>query len=239
MDSNGDPVDADFYRSFWGLQSTFQAPYDAMVPAAWSSAVKTIQAALKRFKQEGVAAAGGGLPAAGAYALCRDSSRPHVLADATLDAYGATRTAAFLSPYLRSARPDISVHFVLFEESATRSSAKCCSRAHSDLATPQCAPLALCRRHRWIASRCEVPQQQQALEVAAAGRRPAAPLPAAGPHFPARRAPHGQAAAEGSCPRVERPPGASVCTNSNVILPRSCPDTPIGTGASPLLGRAL
>jgi len=70
VDSNGDPVDVDFYRSFWGLQSTFQAPYEAMVPAAWSSAVKTIQAALKRFKQEGVAVAGGGLPSAGAHALC-------------------------------------------------------------------------------------------------------------------------------------------------------------------------
>ncbi len=73
VDSNGDPVDVDFYRSFWGLQSTFQAPYQAMVPAAWSSAVKTIQMALKRFKQEGVAVAGGGLPAAGVHALCHGS----------------------------------------------------------------------------------------------------------------------------------------------------------------------
>ena len=70
VDSNGDPVDVDFYRSFWGLQSTFQAPYDAMVPAAWSSAVKTIQTALKRFKQEGVAAAGGGHASLRVRALC-------------------------------------------------------------------------------------------------------------------------------------------------------------------------
>ena len=70
MDSNGEPVDVDFYRSFWGLQRAFQAPYATMAPAPWSSAVKTIQAALKRFKQEGFAVASSSLPSAGTYAVC-------------------------------------------------------------------------------------------------------------------------------------------------------------------------
>ena len=66
MDSNGDPVDVEFYRSFWGLQRTFQAPYDAMGPVSWSAAVKTIQSVLKRFKQGSVAVAASALPSAGA-----------------------------------------------------------------------------------------------------------------------------------------------------------------------------
>ena len=66
VDSNGDPVDVEFYSSFWGLQRTFQAPYDAMSPASWSAAVKTIQGVLKRFKQGSVAVAASAQPSAGA-----------------------------------------------------------------------------------------------------------------------------------------------------------------------------
>lgn len=69
VDSNGDPVDVEFYRAFWGLQRTFQAPSANMAPAPWSSAVKTMQAVFKRFKQEGVAVAGSSVPSTGASAL--------------------------------------------------------------------------------------------------------------------------------------------------------------------------
>ena len=68
VDSNGEPVDVEFYSSFWGLQRTFQAPYASMDPAAWSTALKSIQAALNRFKQEGIAVAGSSLSSGGVYA---------------------------------------------------------------------------------------------------------------------------------------------------------------------------
>ena len=43
MDSNGEPIDADFYRRFWGLQAVFQNPGAHMAPAPWATAVLNLQ----------------------------------------------------------------------------------------------------------------------------------------------------------------------------------------------------
>lgn len=57
LDSSGQPVDRDFYRTFWGLQAVFQQPYSILEPSAWASAVGSIRKVLAEFhKQVGPAA---------------------------------------------------------------------------------------------------------------------------------------------------------------------------------------
>lgn len=48
-DSNGQPVDAELYAAFWGLQSSFQNPYQALEPARWSSVVVALNRVLDAF----------------------------------------------------------------------------------------------------------------------------------------------------------------------------------------------
>ena len=52
MDSEGQPVDAAFYRTFWGLQATFQAPYPAMEPSRWAATIADIKRVLVEFGKQ-------------------------------------------------------------------------------------------------------------------------------------------------------------------------------------------
>jgi THO complex subunit 1 len=54
LDAEGNPVDAAFYRSFWGLQSWFADPPAALAPAAWPALRDGLGAALDRFAAERV-----------------------------------------------------------------------------------------------------------------------------------------------------------------------------------------
>jgi THO complex subunit 1 len=58
VDSNGEPVDAAFYRRFWGLQPVFMNPGPAMRPAPWAGVMNDLTAVLEEFdKQKTIAAA--------------------------------------------------------------------------------------------------------------------------------------------------------------------------------------
>ncbi len=48
MDSNGNPIDAAFYKRFWGLQSVFQNPGPHMKPAPWAGVVSDLQVGLAK-----------------------------------------------------------------------------------------------------------------------------------------------------------------------------------------------
>jgi hypothetical protein len=52
VDSEGQPIDAAFYRTFWGLQGAFQAPYAAMEPSKWAAAVGDIKRVLAEFAKQ-------------------------------------------------------------------------------------------------------------------------------------------------------------------------------------------
>ncbi|KAL4439830.1 hypothetical protein ABPG75_002831 [Micractinium tetrahymenae] len=64
VDSEGRPVDAAFYRTFWGLQSYFSNPPAALQPGKWAEVSRDIRKALEKFQQEKVTV--GESPAAGA-----------------------------------------------------------------------------------------------------------------------------------------------------------------------------
>jgi hypothetical protein len=58
VDSNGEPVDAAFYRRFWGLQPVFMNPGPAMRPGPWAGVMTDLTAVLDEFdKQKTIAAA--------------------------------------------------------------------------------------------------------------------------------------------------------------------------------------
>ena len=52
LDSSGQPVDRDFYRTFWGLQAVFQQPYSILEPSAWAAAVGSIRRVLAEFHKQ-------------------------------------------------------------------------------------------------------------------------------------------------------------------------------------------
>ena len=52
LDSSGQPVDSEFYRTFWGLQAVFQQPYSIMEPSAWAAAVGSIKKVLAEFRKQ-------------------------------------------------------------------------------------------------------------------------------------------------------------------------------------------
>jgi ABC-type dipeptide/oligopeptide/nickel transport system ATPase subunit len=52
VDSNGEPIDAAFYSSFWGLQAVFQQPYSAIEPSKWTSTIADIKRVLAEFTQQ-------------------------------------------------------------------------------------------------------------------------------------------------------------------------------------------
>ena len=49
MDSNGQPVDNEFYQKFWRLQQVFQRPEEHMEAGPWAAAVLAIAEALQHF----------------------------------------------------------------------------------------------------------------------------------------------------------------------------------------------
>lgn len=51
-DSGGQPVDREFYRTFWGLQGVFQQPYSIMEPSAWAAATSSIGKVLAEFRKQ-------------------------------------------------------------------------------------------------------------------------------------------------------------------------------------------
>ncbi|KAK9915708.1 hypothetical protein WJX75_002974 [Coccomyxa subellipsoidea] len=57
VDSNGQPVDATFYATFWGLQDVFQHPYAAMEPSKWAGTITDIKRVLAEFTKQPVALA--------------------------------------------------------------------------------------------------------------------------------------------------------------------------------------
>ncbi|CAL8470063.1 g9605 [Coccomyxa elongata] len=54
VDSNGKPVDAAFYATFWGLQALFQQPYAAMKPSKWAATIADIKRVLTEFTKQPV-----------------------------------------------------------------------------------------------------------------------------------------------------------------------------------------
>lgn len=52
LDSNGQPVDAQFYALFWGLQAVFQQPYSAMEPSKWATTIADIKRVLAEFAKQ-------------------------------------------------------------------------------------------------------------------------------------------------------------------------------------------
>ena len=52
LDSSGQPVDKEFYKTFWGLQKVFQQPYSIMEPSAWAAAVGSIKKVLTEFHKQ-------------------------------------------------------------------------------------------------------------------------------------------------------------------------------------------
>lgn len=86
MDSNGEPVDAAFYRRFWGLQPVFMNPGPAMRPGAWSGVMGDLTAVLAEFdKQQTIAAASAAPDADGAVLSSpAPASSPILLATASL-----------------------------------------------------------------------------------------------------------------------------------------------------------
>jgi hypothetical protein len=52
VDSNGQPVDATFYATFWGLQDVFQHPYAAMEPSKWAGTITDIKRVLAEFTKQ-------------------------------------------------------------------------------------------------------------------------------------------------------------------------------------------
>lgn len=52
VDSNGKPVDAAFYTTFWGLQALFQQPYAAMEPSKWAATIADIKRVLTEFTKQ-------------------------------------------------------------------------------------------------------------------------------------------------------------------------------------------
>ena len=58
MDSEGKPIDAGFYRTFWGLQQAFQHPVETSHPDAWTKMVKDLRVVLAEFNRQPVAVSG-------------------------------------------------------------------------------------------------------------------------------------------------------------------------------------
>ena len=52
VDSDGQAIDGAFYRTFWGLQAAFQAPYAAMEPSRWASVIGDVRKVLAEFGKQ-------------------------------------------------------------------------------------------------------------------------------------------------------------------------------------------
>lgn len=52
VDSNGEPIDAAFYSSFWGLQAIFEQPYSAIEPSKWTVTITDIKRVLTEFGKQ-------------------------------------------------------------------------------------------------------------------------------------------------------------------------------------------
>ncbi|KAK9864677.1 hypothetical protein WJX84_002944 [Apatococcus fuscideae] len=57
-DSEGNPIDAAFYRTFWGLQHAFQHPVETVVPDNWTKMVKDVKIVLAEFMKRPVSVSG-------------------------------------------------------------------------------------------------------------------------------------------------------------------------------------
>ncbi|PSC69291.1 THO complex subunit 1 isoform X1 isoform B [Micractinium conductrix] len=80
VDSEGQPVDVAFYRTFWGLQSYFSNPPAALQPGKWGEVSRDIRRVLEKFQAEKVtvgegAAAGAANGGQGASVKYLSSSR--------------------------------------------------------------------------------------------------------------------------------------------------------------------
>ncbi|KAK9808915.1 hypothetical protein WJX72_006363 [[Myrmecia] bisecta] len=65
VDSNGQPIDGSFYRTFWGLQGKFQTPWDVMKADNWARTIADIKVVLAVFKAQPLTAAGSRLTGTG------------------------------------------------------------------------------------------------------------------------------------------------------------------------------
>ncbi|KAL4423622.1 hypothetical protein ABPG77_009209 [Micractinium sp. CCAP 211/92] len=66
VDSEGNPVDAAFYRRFWGLQSFFSNPPAALQPGKWAEVSRDVRKVLEKFREEKVTVGEGRAADAGA-----------------------------------------------------------------------------------------------------------------------------------------------------------------------------
>lgn len=57
-DSEGNPIDAAFYQTFWGLQHAFQHPVETLHPDNWTKMVKDVKLVLAEFMKRPVAVSG-------------------------------------------------------------------------------------------------------------------------------------------------------------------------------------
>ena len=51
-DSSGQPIDREFYKTFWGLQAVFQLPYSIIEPSAWAATISNIHKVLAEFQKQ-------------------------------------------------------------------------------------------------------------------------------------------------------------------------------------------
>lgn len=165
VDSNGEPVDAEFYRRFWGLQPVFQNPGPAMRPGPWAGVMADLTAVLAEFgKRKTIAAASSAPDATGR--VC-----------STLDTFLSARASPCR---FRQCHLDLLVCHVSPPcglELASCQVRICCTPSSTAPDKQHCAWRLL---HRRGATSSEVPEQPQADAAAAAGRHLPPPLPGPG-----------------------------------------------------------
>ena len=61
VDTNGQPINVALYRTFWGLQLTFQKFLETMQPAKWSRAAADIKTVLSEFDKHPIVSGSGTL----------------------------------------------------------------------------------------------------------------------------------------------------------------------------------
>jgi THO complex subunit 1 transcription elongation factor len=76
VDSNGEPVDAAFYRRFWGLQPVFMNPGPAMRPGPWAAVMNDLTAVLDEFDKQKTIAAASSAPDAEGEGSMRECHHP-------------------------------------------------------------------------------------------------------------------------------------------------------------------
>ena len=103
VDSDGEPVDVEFYQRFWGLQDIFKDPYKHMRPVPLSTVVTRVPNVYKHFDDGDVSAAGTASLATGARprsARPRDTASQHWLVSSSNLPFAVLRQVARFQSHL-------------------------------------------------------------------------------------------------------------------------------------------